>query len=137
MRFKQLNEGVEHDDLQSLVKNVVSIGEFEPKTGTEDEILVVGFYCDDEAPANDLAKFIERGVSGALDTEVSPNPDDEGFYMVFVEIENNEDSMKTVFEILLDASRLANIDEWTLQFHSGKELTIGNDDIKEWLKKKH
>lgn len=137
MRFKQLNEGVEHGDLQSLVKNVVSVGEFEPKTGTEDEIMVVGFYCDDEKPANDLAKFIERGITGALDTEVSPNPDDEGYYMVFVEIENNADSMKNVFEILLDAARLANIEEWTLKFYSSKELTIGNDDIKEWLKKKH
>lgn len=137
MRFNQINEGVEQGDLQSLVKNIVSVAEFEPKTGSENEVMVVGFYCDDETPANDLAKFIERGTSGTLDTEVSPNPDDEGYYMVFVEIENNADSMKNVFEILLDASRLSNIEEWTLKFYSGKELTIGNDDIKAWLKKKH
>lgn len=137
MRFKHINEGVEQGDLQSLIKNVVSVAEFEPKTGTEDEVVVVAFYCDDEPPANDLAKFIERGMSGALDTEISPNPDDEGYYMVFVEITNDENMMNTVFDILLDASRLSNITEWTLQFYSGKEITIGNDDIKAWLKKKH
>lgn len=137
MRFKQINEGVELGDLQSLVKNIASINEFESKTGTEDEVVVLGFYCSDEKPANDLAKFIERGSSGAIDTEVSPNSDDEGYYMVFVEIENNDDVMAAVFDILLDTSRLSNIDEWTLQFHTGKEVTIGNDEIKTWLKKKH
>lgn len=137
MRYKNITEGVEHGDLQSLVKNIVSVGEFEPKTGTEDEVLVVGLYCDDEGPANDLAKFIERGDIDILDTEVSPNPDDEGYYMVFVEIKNDKDAMIATMNILLDASRLTNIEEWTLQFYSGNDVTIGNDDIKEWLKKKH
>lgn len=136
MRYGQINEGVKEGDLQSLVKNIASINEFESKTGDTDEVVVLGFYCVDEKPANDLAKFIERGTSGAIDTEVSPNSDDEGYYMVFVEIENNEDVMASVFEILLDASRLSNIDAWTLQFHSGKESTIENDEIKAWLKKK-
>jgi len=131
---RKIYEGVAEGDLQSLVKNVVSIGEYEPKTGTNNEVMVIGFYVVDEAPANDLAVFIERGTSGALDTEVSPNPDDEGYYMVFVEVDNDTDAMTKTFEIICDASRLTNLEEWTLQFYSGKEITLKEKDINAWLK---
>ena len=134
MKFSHINEGVEQGDLKSLVLPRVSVDEFEPKTGTHDEVMVVGFYTIDEPPANDLASFIETGVSGALDTEVSPNPDDEGYYMVFVEIENNEEAMYKTLEILLDASRITDIDEWTLEFYSGKKITFKENDIRTWLK---
>ena len=92
MRYEQIKEGVEYGDLQSLVKNIVSIAEFEPKTGIDNDVVVIGFYVDDESPAQDLGTFLERGVAEILDTEVSPNPDDEGYYMVFVEIDNDEEA---------------------------------------------
>ena len=40
----------------------------------------------------DLAFFMEKGATDILDTEVSPNPDDDGNYLVFVEIK-----MKTLW----------------------------------------
>ena len=135
MKYEQIKEGVEYGDLQSLVKNIVSIAEFEPKTGTEDEVVVVGFYVDDESPAQDLGTFLERGVAEILDTEVSPNPDDEGYYMVFVEVDNNENLMTNVFEMLLDTERLTGITNWTLKFYNGVEKTITTEQIKAWLKR--
>ena len=76
MRYEDIKEGVEYGDLQTLVDNTVSIAEFKPKTGTEEDVIVLGFFVKDEEPAKDLAKFIERGVTPMLDTEVSPNPND-------------------------------------------------------------
>lgn len=134
MRYEQIKEGVEYGDLQSLVKNIVSIAEFEPKTGTDNDVVVIGFYVDDEAPAQDLGTFLERGVAEILDTEVSPNPDDEGYYMVFVEIDNDEKLMENVFEMILDTERLTNIQEWTLRFFNGTTKTITTEQIKAWLK---
>lgn len=134
MKRNRIVENVEKGDLESLVLPTISIAEFEPKTGTADEVMVLGFYVTDEEPAQDLASFIEKGVSGALDTEVSPNPNDSGYYMVFVEIENNNDAMKTVFDILLDTTRLTNIESWDFEFYSGLKTTIENTQIKEWLK---
>ena len=135
MKYLQILEGVEYGDLQSLVSTNVSIAEFEPKTGTNDDVVVIGFFCKDEAPADDLASFIEKSVVDILDTEVSPNPDENGFYMVFVEVEN-ENLMTTVFELLEDVSRLTEIEKWSLDFYEGATQEIETKQIEKWLKKK-
>lgn len=135
MKYSQINEGVEFGDLQSLVSSDVSVAEFEPKTGTENDVVVIGFFCKDEAPANDIATFIEKSTVDILDTEVSPNPDENGFYLVFVEVEN-ENLMKKVFELLDDVSRLTEIDEWSVDFYEGSTIKIGTKQIAQWLKKK-
>lgn len=136
MKFSQIIEGVEYGDLQSLVSSNVSIAEFEPKTGTDNDVVVVGFFCKDEGPAEDLATFIEKSVIDILDTEVSPNPDEDGFYLVFVEVEN-ENLMKTVLELLDDVSRLTEIEEWSVDFYEGSTIKIKTDQINTWLKKQH
>lgn len=135
MKFSQIKEGVEHGDLQSLVSSDVSVAEFEPKTGTDDDVVVIGFFCKDEAPAEDIATFIEKSTVNILDTEVSPNPDENGFYLVFVEVEN-ENLMQTVFELLDDVSRLTEIEEWSIDFYEGSTIKIETKQIEQWLKKK-
>ena len=135
MKFSQIKEGVEHGDLQSLVSSDVSVAEFEPKTGTDDDVVVIGFFCKDESPANDIATFIEKSTVNILDTEVSPNPDENGFYLVFVEVEN-ENLMQTVFELLDDVSRLTEIEEWSIDFYEGSTIKIETKQIEQWLKKK-
>ena len=51
----------------------------------------------------DLSRFIERGYIDVIDTEVSPGPDEDGNYMVFVEIDKNKNTMKTLKEYLTEA----------------------------------
>lgn len=135
MKYSQILEGVEYGDLQSLVSTNVSIAEFEPKTGSDNDVVVIGFFCKDEEPANDLASFIEKSVVDILDTEVSPNADENGFYLVFVEIEN-EDIMTKVFGLLEDVSRLTEIEKWSLDFYEGVTQEIETTQIEKWLKKK-
>ena len=133
MKYKQINEGVKYNELKSLVKSQVTIADFEPKVGTTDDVTVVTFYVNDEKPADDLARFIERGVNEILDTEVSPTADENGMYLVFVEIKN-EDLMRKVFEILEDITGLVDIEEWTIDFYNGPSLSIESDKVKTWLK---
>jgi hypothetical protein len=134
MRYEEINEGVEVGDLETLVDTTVSIGEFKPKTGTEEDVIVVGFYVKDEAPAMDLAKFIERGVTPMLDTEVSPNPNDVGMYIVFVEVEN-EDLMNATLSLINDITGLVKNDTWSLKFYKRPSIKVTTEEIKEWLKK--
>ena len=133
MKFKQINEGVKYNELKSLVSSKVTIADFEPKVGTTDDVTVVTFYTTDEKPADDLARFIERGANEILDTEVSPTADESGFYLVFVEIKN-ENLMQKVFEILEDVTRLVDIDGWKLDFYNGPTIDISSSDIKKWIK---
>ncbi len=134
MKFEQIIEGVGHDDLKGLVSNRISIAEFEPKTGNEEDVIVVAFYVKDDKPAQDLATFMEKGVVDILDTEVSPNADDDGHYLVFVEMKN-ENIMKTTLELLDDVARICSCDDWSLEFYGGKTVSIKADEIEGYLKK--
>jgi len=134
MRYNQIKEGVEYGDLETLVDSTVSVGEFKPKTGTEEDVIVVAFYVKDEAPAMDLARFIERGVTPMLDTEVSPNPNDVGMYIVFVEVEN-EDLMNTTLSLINDIRGLVKPKEWDIKFYKRPAITVKAEEIQELLKK--
>ncbi len=134
MRYDQIKEGVEYGDLETLVDSTVSVAEFKPKTGTEEDVIVVGFYVKDEAPAMDLAKFIERGVTPILDTEVSPNPNDVGMYIVLVEVEN-KDLMKTKLNLINDIRGLVKVKEWSIKFYKREAINVKTEEIQEWLKK--
>ena len=85
----KLDEGLKPNDLEHLILDKVSLDEFEPKSGESKNILVMGLYAVDEEPARDLSRFIERGYIDVIDTEVSPGPDEDSNYMVFVEIDKN------------------------------------------------
>ena len=134
MKFEQIKEGVGHNDLKSLVSNKISIAEFVPKTGNEEDVIVLAFYVKDDRPAQDLATFMEKGVVDILDTEVSPNADDDGHYLVFVEMKN-ENVMKTTLELLDDVSRICEVEEWSLEFYGGKTVPVKADDIELYIKK--
>ena len=87
---------MKHGELIDLVIPKVSLDEFSPKTGENKDVIVLGFYVDDLEPAKDLSNFIETGAYETLDVEASPASNDEGHYMVFVEMKRNEE----VFEKL-------------------------------------
>src|SRR5690606_30290855 len=95
-KSKLLKESLFPGDLKDLIKPVVSIDEFEPKI--DPAAIVLAFYAREEDPAFDLSRFIEFGpINSVLDTEVSPAPDEDGFYLVFVEIEAKD--IKEIAEI--------------------------------------
>tara|TARA_Y100000389_G_scaffold151872_1_gene151692 strand:- start:6208 stop:6615 length:408 start_codon:yes stop_codon:yes gene_type:complete len=133
MKFEQIKEGVGFNDLSSLVHPRVSIAEFVPKTGNEEDVIVLAFYVKDDRPAQDLATFLEKGIIDILDTEVSPNADEEGNYLCFVEMKN-ENVMKTTLQLLEEVSRICTTDEWSLEFYEGKTISVTEKDIKGYLK---
>lgn len=119
----KLDEGLRPGDLEHLILPSISIDEFEPKSGQPDNVVVVGFFAQDQEPANDLATFIERGSHKILDTEVSPAPDEEGRYLVFVEMNRDSEMFYNTTKIVKDISKLVNVDEWEFKFH-GSDRTI-------------
>jgi hypothetical protein len=78
--------GLRHLELNGMVIPLISIDEFEPKMGTTEEVIVISFFCRDELPAFDLDEFIDKSVVEFLDSEVSPNPNEDGLYLVFIEL---------------------------------------------------
>jgi len=111
-------------DLKDTILPKVSVDEYEPKSGTVEEIIVVGFFLIDEDPAKDLDGFIDRGTCNILDADVSPNPNAEGHYMVFIEF-MRDDTFFNEFQMLLkDIKNVAGDVEWLLSLQRTKRVFL-------------
>lgn len=107
--------GLRHEELKNLVLPLISIDEFEPKIGTNEEVIVVAFYCKDELPAYDLEDFIDKGVVEFLDSEVSPNPDRNGNYVVFVEFKRQPNFWTRLYKLVDDIERVTGEITWKVR----------------------
>lgn len=103
---------LKNGDLKNSILPNVSVDEFNPKSGDENDVIVVAFYLKDKEPADDLNTFIQRGFIDNLDVEVSPSTDEDGHYLVFVEM-SRDDSFPNKFQALLkDVENVSGKQDW-------------------------
>ncbi len=107
--------GLRHLELNGMVIPLISIDEFEPKMGSTEEVIVVSFFCKDELPAFDLDEFIDKSVTEFLDSEVSPNPNEDGFYLVFVEFKRQPNFWLKFYDLVKDIENVAGKAKWSVQ----------------------
>jgi hypothetical protein len=105
---------LKNGDLAGTILPDVSIDEFEPKAGDEKDVIVVAFYLNDQDPAEDLNTFIQRGYIDTLDVEVSPNTDEEGRYLVFVEMSRNDTFPNKLQALLKDVGNVSGNMDWNV-----------------------
>lgn len=101
-----------HNDLRDCIYPEISVDEYESKTGKTDEVIVIAFYTTEEDVANDLDDFIEKSFIEVLDVDVSPNPTEDGKYMVFVELKRLPDFFKKFKDLIKDVENLSGKLEW-------------------------
>lgn len=111
----KLVEGLREGDLEDLVLPLLSIDEYESKI--DDDAIVVGFFVQDRDPANDLNRFIQKSAVSLLDTDVSPAPNEDGYYVVFVELMRDHAFPRKVLDILATLSGLTGINNWQAKIH--------------------
>ncbi|MNK54736.1 hypothetical protein D3C87_737280 [compost metagenome] len=104
-----LREGLREQDLEDLVIPMISIDEFESKV--DDDAIVIGFYVKDSEPADDLNRFIQKSPVILLDTDVSPAPNADGYFLVFVEVSRDGSFPKKLETILAEIKNLVAIEE--------------------------
>lgn len=109
--------GLQTGDLRDTVISRVSIDEFEPKTGEVAQVVVVGFNVIEEAVGRDLYRFINTGSTPVLDVEVSPNPNPQDYFMVFVELDREKDLLKKIRKMVSDIENLTGKLTWTATTH--------------------
>lgn len=108
----KLTEGLRIGDLDDLILSDVSVDEFESKI--MDDALVVGIKVLDKEPAEDLSRYIERSGLELLDTDVSPGPDEDGNYYVFIEFMRDKNFPKKLDKILSITKKITNITDWEI-----------------------
>lgn len=128
---RNILEGLKANTLDHLILPMLSIDEYESKIDDK-RVIVVGFFVFDKDPADDLATFVDKSTSKVLDTEVSPAPTPEGYYVVFVEIMRNNDFPKVLSNILKEVENLCDIKEWQMQCPGHSEpLDVTDDSIQQ------
>lgn len=120
-----LNEGLDRHDLDYLVLPIISVDEYESKIDNR-KAIVVGFFVAESDPANDLSNFIEKSNIDILDTDVSPAPTEDGYYMVFVEFSRNLNFPKRLLSIIEELSNITNNDNWSF-------VPYGSKPNEQWL----
>jgi hypothetical protein len=114
-----------------LVLPLISIDEFNSKIDNR-RAIVVAFYCTDKDPAQDLMRFIEGSNLDMLDTEVSPAPSSEGYYVVFVEFSRNREFPATLDEIIQQVGNIAE-NKWQLKIWNHDDIVHYSTDVIEKL----
>ena len=125
--MRVLREGMRAGDLEDLVLPLISVDEFESKV--DDDAVVFGFYVSDYDAAEDLNRFIQKSPIPLLDTEVSPAPDEHGYYFVFFEIMNDDDLADNVANVLEEVSDLTKIGHWKMRVRGVKDLMPFNKKV--------
>jgi hypothetical protein len=125
---------MKHQDLVDLVIPKISLDEFSPKTGDNKDVIVLGFYVDDLEPAKDLSNFVEAGAYETLDCEASPAANDEGHYMVFVEMKRNNEIYEKIDKILHDVENLSGKLAWTVKpYYADEDFKLHEDTWKDFV----
>lgn len=128
-----ISEGLTAKSLEHLVLPIISVDEFESKID-DNRCIVVGFYVMDRDPAEDLSTFIDTSSRKVLDTEVSPAPTPDGYYMVFVEFRRNSFFPANLIQILKLIKNLCdiNLDRWQMKcIGHDRLLQVNEEEIKE------
>lgn len=131
----KLTEGLKRGDLNHMILPLISIDEFNSKIDDR-TVIVVAFYSYEEDPAHDLSNFIERSPQNVLDTDVSPAPTREGYYVTFVEIKRDSKFIPKLLKILTEIDNLTNVKQWQFtsqKLPSGKVLPVSEDNLKKWV----
>lgn len=107
----ELKEGLTRNALQHLVLPLLSIDEYQSKI-SDKRVIVVAFFVREEDAAVDLSNFMDQSHYPILDTEVSPSPTPEGFYLVFLELQRNEEFPENLLSIIKEIENLVEIKSW-------------------------
>ena len=128
-----LNEGLEKGDLARLVSSKITIDEYKSKIGKDEEIIVLAFKVQGKNPALDLVNFIEKSYDWVLDADASSGELDDGDYLIFVEMDREEEAAANIIQLLEDLVNLTDIsmEEWELHnFKPNKQSGAEIDTLK-------
>lgn len=127
----KIQEGLQRHDLNDLVLPFLDIDTFESKID-DARVVVVAFYVLDQDPADDLNRFIERSNVPTLDIETSPAPTEDGYYVVFVEMDRNRDLPEMLMQLMGQIENLTNVSKWQFKTFNDRNLyDLSEENLRE------
>ena len=122
------------EDLKNTMLKKISLDEFEPKTGETKDVMVVGFHIHEQQAGKDLYKFLNHSIHEIRDVEVSPNPNPENYYMVFVEMDRKESSLDTIKSLVKEIENVSGDLDWNVSTLLSEDLIdLQSDELKRFV----
>lgn len=121
-----------YGELEDVLMNYCELGMYDPKSGTDDEILVMNLFYTEEDAGRDIKQFIEYMSIELVDVSTQNNMHEDN-YKIFIELEKNSSLFKNVCTILRDCAGLGNIEEWKIKVYRKDEKTISVEDMEKIL----
>lgn len=131
-----LFEGLEAGDLKRIIHPELHVDEFKSKLGDDRDVIILSFKVSAKEPAQDLVSFIEKGYSWVLDADASSGEMDDGSYIVFVELDRDENAPENIMSLLEDIMNLTeqNLKDWRVRyFKSRKEKYVSLEALQELI----
>jgi hypothetical protein len=126
--------GLREGDLKDTIIKKISIDEFEPKTGDIKEVVVVGFQLNEQSAGKDLYTFLNNSTLDIRDVEVAPNTNEEGFFMVFLEFDRNDELQGKLVSLVGDVKNVAGDLAWEAKTHLTDDyFPIGSQELAEYM----
>lgn len=127
--MKKIFEGMWANDLEDLIQPIVSIDEYESKV--DDSAIAIGFFVSDRDAASDLNRFIQKSAIPIIDSDVSPAPDQRGFYIVFTELSNNDRFCENLTHLCDEVGQLGGVENWKMKMRGYKgAVPLDTDRVK-------
>jgi hypothetical protein len=120
-----LFEGLEQGDLARLIHPELHIDEFKSKLGDDADVVVLSFKVDSKEPATDLVNFVEKGYDWILDADLSSGEMEDGSYIVFVELDRNEEAPTNIMDLMEDLMNVTDqkIEDWRVRYYKSHKET--------------
>ena len=131
----KLTEGLKKGDLENMILPLLSIDEYESKV-SDDAAIVVGFYVFEEDAAHDLNNFVQRSPYMIMNTDVSPAPTKDGYYITFVEMQRNPEFIKSLEQLLEEVTLLCGTENWqftSLKLKDDKIVDLNEENLEKYV----
>lgn len=131
-----LEEGLRAGDMEYMISPYVSIDEYTSKVDQDD--ITIALFCGEKQVADDLREFLEKMYYLEIrDIEVSDSLTEDNKYIIFVELQRDEQFPKILVDILdsVDFLIKKEMKDWkfiTLNMH--QKLPVSVENIKKCVR---
>ena len=126
--------GLKASDLRDLVYNIFEIDSYKSKMGDDKDIVTLSFSVKEQAAAEDLMNFLEKGYDFVLDADVTKGEQSDGTYKVFVELERDNKSNDNIMEIVDGIKKLSEIEKFRFRYYKNfRSHNISIESLNEFV----
>ncbi len=124
----RLEEDPGHGEIEGLILDKFLVDAFKPKICHEKDVMVLAFLARQRNSAEELNNFISRGPFSFINVESSASPDQDGNYIVLVEMDRSREMFMNINNLLSYVNQQVHISEWYFKPSTSEKFISWNEE---------